>query len=427
MKILKFGTKEAKKYIHGIVNRCACGPDLEKDVSGIIGEVRRSGDAAILKYTKKFDCPGMKLKDLKVKTGEILGSYDYVEREHLSAIDRLIKRIKKFEERSKPKSWMEERRGVMLGQYVMPLEKVGIYVPGGVAAYPSSFLMCAVPAKLAGVKRIVVVSPPDKKGNLNPYLLVAANKLGIGEIYKIGGAQAIAGLACGTQIVPRVDKIVGPGNIYVAMAKKAVFGSVGIDFLAGPSEVLIIADGRANARFIASDLLSQAEHAPDALAICITPSSDLARRVQGEIQAQIQRLSRRGIIKLSLKNGAVILTSSINESINLANRIAAEHVEIFTENPFSLLSKVRNAGAIFLGSYTPVSVGDYIAGPSHVLPTAGSARFFSPLSVRDFMKISNVVSCTKRGLEDIGKSAIKIAEIEGLDAHIKSIKVRMAK
>ena len=426
MKILKFETTEAKNYIKKIVNRSACSHNLEKKVYRIVDDVRRSGDRAVLKYTKQFDCSGIRLKDLKVRATEILDSYNYVKRKHLSAIEQLVKRISKFEKRLKPKSWMEEKQGMILGQYIMPLEKVGIYVPGGGASYISSFLMCAVPAKLAKVKKIVVASPPDRDGRLNPYLLVAANKLGISEIYKIGGAQAIAGLAYGTQILPRVDKIVGPGNIYVTLAKKVVFGDVDIDFLAGPTEILILADRHANARFIASDLLSQAEHAADALAICITSSLQLAHNILREIQTQIQNLSRKHIINLSLKNGAIILVPSDNmdESINLANQIAPEHIEVFVKNPFSLLNKIKNAGAIFLGSWTPVSIGDYIAGCSHVLPTAGSARFFSPLSIRDFMKVSNVISCTRKGLENMGKMAMRIAEIEGMDAHIKSIGVR---
>lgn len=424
MKIIKAKTIEGKNYINKIINRSACSRNLEKKVCGIIENVRKHGDTAILKYTRRFDCPQMQLKDLRVTTSEILDSYNCVERKHLSAIDLLIKRINKFEKKSKPKSWMEERQGVILGQYTMPLEKVGIYVPGGGAPYPSSFLMCAVPAKLAGVKRIIVVSPPDRNGKLNPYLLVAANKLGVNEFYKTGGAQAIAGLAYGTKIIPRVDKIVGPGNIYVTLAKKTVFGDVDIDFLAGPSEVLIIADKEADAEFIASDILSQSEHSGDALAICITHSLRLANEIVKKIKTQAKDLSRKDIISLSLKSGAIILTNNTNESINLANSIAPEHLEIFTKAPFSLLNKVKNAGAIFLGSCTPVSIGDYMAGPSHVLPTGGSAKFFSPLSIRDFIKVSNVISCTQKGLQEIGKKAIMIAEIEGMDAHIKSIAAR---
>ena len=427
MRILKLKTTEAKNYINRIVNRSTCSRNLEKKIYRIIEDVRKADDAAILKYTRLFDCPGMRLKDLRVRIGEILDSYNYVEHKALSAIEQLIERINKFEKRLLLKSWMKERKGVMLGQYIMPLEKVGIYVPGGVASYPSSLLMCAVPAKLAGVKRIVVVSPPDKKGRLNPYLLVAANKLGIDEIYKIGGAQAIAALTYGTRTVPRVDKIVGPGNIYVTLAKKAVFGKVDIDFLAGPTEVLILADRYANPKFIASDLLSQAEHAPDALCICITLSSRLAQSILKEIQVQMQSLSRKNIITLSLKKGAIIIVDDLNEGITLINQIAPEHLQVFTRTPFSLLNKIRNTGAIFLGSYTPVSIGDYIAGPSHVLPTGGTARFFSPLSILDFIKISNIISCTREGLENIGMMATRIAEIEGLDAHIKSIGVRIKK
>lgn len=425
MRIIRANTSAGKSYINKIINRSAYSRNLEKKVREIIENVRRTGNAAILKYTRLFDCPQMKLRDLKVRTGEILDSYNYVQRKYLSAIDRLIERISRFERGLKPKSWMKEKGGVMLGQYAMPLEKVGIYVPGGAASYLSSFVMCAVPAKLAGVKKIVMVSPPDRKGKLNPYLLVVANKLGVSEIYKIGGAQAIAGLAYGTQIIPGVDKIVGPGNIYVTLAKKAVFGDVDIDFLAGPTEVLILADGNENAEFIASDLLSQAEHSPDALAICITTSLNLANNIIKEINIHIKNLSRKNIINLSLKNCVIILAHNIEEGIKLTNQIAPEHVEVFVKNPFSLLNKIKNAGAIFLGSHTPVSIGDYMAGPSHVLPTAGSARFFSPLSIRDFMKVSNVISCTRKGLRDIGKTAIKIAEIEGLDAHIKSIETRI--
>jgi histidinol dehydrogenase len=425
MKILKTGAKEAQKYIKNIINRRVCGHNVEKKVGRIIEDVKKYGDAAILKYTRLFDCPGMKLADLKVSKKEILDSYDYTQSKYLSAISLLIERISSFEKGLKPKSWSNKKGGVTTGQYAIPLEKIGIYVPGGAASYPSSLVMCAVPAKLAGVKRIIVVSPPDKKGKLNPYLLAAADKLGISEIYKAGGAQAVAGLAYGTKTIPGVDKIVGPGNLYVTMAKKAVFGDVDIDFLAGPSEVLILADGNDNAQFIASDLLSQAEHSPDASAVCITPSLRLAENVKGEIESQIKDLSRKNIINFSLKNCTVIVTRNMDEGINLANQIASEHVEVFTKNPFSLLHKIKNAGTIFLGPQTPVAIGDYMAGPSHVLPTAGSARFFSPLSVRDFVKVSNIVSCTEKGLRNIGKAAIRIAEIEGLDAHIKSIEVRI--
>lgn len=427
MKILKIGTIEFKNYINKIVNRSAINYNLEKKVCKIIGDVRRNGDIAILKYTRLFDCSSIKLENLKVKKSEILDSYDYVNSQDLSAIEKLIDRITKFEKELMPKSWMKEKKNIILGQYIIPLEKVGIYVPGGAKSYPSSFLFCTVPAKLAGVKRIVVVSPPDKNGKLSPYLLVAANKLGIDEIYKIGGAQAVAALAYGTKTVPRVDKIVGPGNIYVTIAKKIVFGEVDIDFLAGPTEILILANNYGNPKFIASDLLSQAEHAGDALAICITTSLKLAKGILKELNKQMQDLSRKEIIKLSLKRSAIILVKNIDEGISLANEISPEHLEIFTKSPFSLLNKIRNAGAIFLGPYSPVSGGDYIAGPSHVLPTGGSARFFSPLSIRNFIKTSNVISFTKKGLEDIGRKAMRIAEIEGLDAHTKSIGIRLGK
>jgi len=421
MQILRLNTKKAHDYVKKLKERNRLRVDKEEVVRRIIEDVRRKGDSALLKYTRKFDFP---ITDIKVSPGEIIEGWKNVERSYISSIDALIERIKNFEKRTIPKSWIRESRGVLTGQYVNPIESVGIYVPGGKASYPSSLLMCAVPAKMAGVKRIVVVSPPDKRGKINPHILVAASRLSIKEIYKAGGAQAIAALACGTQTIPKVEKIVGPGNIYVALAKKLVRGEVEIDTLAGPSEICILAASSANPQIIAADILSQAEHDRDAVCVCITPSMKLAEKIERQIQVQKRKLRRTGILNSALKKGAIIITRNISEGVEIVNTIAPEHLEILTENPFGILPRIKNAGAIFLGKYSPVAFGDYIAGPNHVIPTGGTARFSSPLSIRDFFKVSNVISCNADGFGKLVNTGIKLAGIEEMDAHINALKIR---
>ena len=335
--------------------------------------------------------------------------------------------IRAFHARQLRSSWMEpDSEGNILGQITRPLHRVGIYVPGGTAAYPSSVLMNALPAQVAGVSQIAMVSPPAADGSMNPYTLAAASACGVTEIYKVGGAQAIAALAHGTQSVPRVDKITGPGNIYVTMAKKLVYGTVDIDMLAGPSEVLIVADHTANPRYAAADLLSQAEHDPLASAILVTPSVDLARVVQRELELQLATLSRKEIAQQSLADyGAIILTSDLGEAMEIANQFAPEHLELLLENPFVWLGQVKNAGAVFMGSYSPEPIGDYFAGPNHILPTGGTARFYSPVTVDTFTKKTSVIAYSKGGFETAAPRVIKLATVEGLDAHANSIKVRL--
>ena len=424
MKIIKYGTKQFDGFINSMRSKNMLKPGIEKTVRGIIENVRIKGDNALLGYTKKFDCPKMKISDLRVKSSEIIKAYGSIERSFISAVNSLIGNIKNFEKRSIQRSWIKETGGIMLGKYLRPLDRVAIYVPSGSAPYPSSLIMCAVPAKMAGVKEIVVVSAPDKKGKIDPRILLAANKLSIREIYKAGGAQAIAALAYGTRTIPRVDKIVGPGNVYVALAKKILFGQVDIDTIAGPSEVAIITDKSTDPSYVAADMLSQSEHDAMAVSICITTDKKLAVSVEKEISVQKAKLKRAKILSVSLCNQAIIITENESQSIDAANIIAPEHLEILTKNPFDMLNKIKNAGAIFLGEYSPVAIGDYAAGPSHVLPTAGTARFFSPLSIMDFMKCSNVISCNKDGFKRLLPVAKKFAEAEGFDAHLNSLIIR---
>lgn len=398
---------------------------IEKTVKKIISDVKAYGDSAITKYTNKFD--GVKLghKNFKVASKEISDAYAKVSDSFLTAIRTSIKNIRNYHEKQKTDEWFETMPDdVVLGQRNIPIDRVGIYVPGGMVCYPSSVVMNAIPAKIAGVKEIVMLTPPKKDG-ISPYILVAAAESGISEIYQIGGAQGIAALAFGTDTIKKVDKIVGPGNIYVTTAKKLVFGFVGIDRIAGPSEVLIIADETASPKFIAADMLSQAEHDPLASAILVTTSKDIASKVSAEIKRQIKDLSHRNIAEKSIKNnGQIIVVRTIDEAIDIANDIAPEHLEIITQVPQSILSRIRNAGAVFLGPYSPEVVGDYIAGPNHVLPTNGTARFSSALGVYDFVKKQNVIGYTKAALEK-ARSTIKIlADAEKLDAHKKSMEVR---
>ena len=400
--------------------------EFEGRVNEIIENVRANRDAAIFDYTKRFDGADINAENILVTEDEIKEAYEKVDEKLLTVIRKALVNIRKYHEKQRQYSWFDsEESGIILGQKVTALEKVGVYVPGGKAVYPSSVLMNIVPAKVAGVKTIVMTTPPGKDGKVNPPTLVAAKEAGVDAIYKVGGAQAIAALAFGTESVPKVDKIVGPGNIYVALAKKAVFGFVSIDSIAGPSEIMVLADETANPRFVAADLLSQAEHDEMASAILVTTSRDLAEQVSKEVEGFVAQLSRKEIIQKSLDNyGYILVAESMDEAIATVNEIASEHLELVTKNPFETMTKIRNAGAIFVGEYSSEPLGDYFAGPNHVLPTNGTAKFFSPLSVDDFIKKSSIISYSREALEPIYKDIVQFAECEQLTAHANSIRVR---
>lgn len=427
MRTLKYGRKDFETFFKKIEGRAGEVPaEIEKRVKEIIAAVAKDGDAAVIKYTEKFD--GLKLtpKTMRVSDKDIAKAYAKADEEDIDALRIAARRIADFHERQKQNSWfVQEDSGALLGQRVLPLETVGIYVPGGKAAYPSSVLMNAVPAKVAGVPRVVMVVPAPA-GKLNPLVLVAADLAGVDEIYKIGGAQAVAALAHGTKTVPKVDKIVGPGNIYVATAKRLVFGLVDIDMVAGPSEILVVADRTARPEFIAADMLSQAEHDEMASAVLVTDSADTAKAVEAELERQLGIIKRAEIAKKSLADfGAIIIVENLKQAAEIANRIAPEHLELAVHRPFELLPLIKNAGAIFMGHYTPEAVGDYAAGPNHVLPTGGTARFFSPLSTDDFVKKSSILSYTKEALEEIAPVVLRLAKMEGLDAHGRMVEVRL--
>ena len=400
--------------------------EFEGRVNEIIENVRANRDAAIFDYTKRFDGADINAENILVTEDEIKEAYEKVDEKLLTVIRKALVNIRKYHEKQRQYSWFDsEESGIILGQKVTALEKVGVYVPGGKAVYPSSVLMNIVPAKVAGVKTIVMTTPPGKDGKVNPATLVAAKEAGVDAIYKVGGAQAIAALAFGTESVPKVDKIVGPGNIYVALAKKAVFGFVSIDSIAGPSEIMVLADETATPRFVAADLLSQAEHDEMASAILVTTSRDLAEQVSKEVEGFVAKLSRKEIIQKSLDNyGYILVAESMDEAIATVNEIASEHLELVTKNPFETMTKIRNAGAIFVGEYSSEPLGDYFAGPNHVLPTNGTAKFFSPLSVDDFIKKSSIISYSREALEPIYKDIVQFAECEQLTAHANSIRVR---
>lgn len=400
--------------------------EFEGRVNEIIENVREKRDAAIFDYTKRFDGADINAENILVTEDEIKEAYEKVDEKLHEVIRKALVNIRKYHEKQRQYSWFDsEESGIILGQKVTALEKVGVYVPGGKAVYPSSVLMNIVPARVAGVKKIVMTTPPGKDGKVNPATLVAAKEAGVDAIYKVGGAQAIAALAFGTESVPKVDKIVGPGNIYVALAKKAVFGFVNIDSIAGPSEIMVLADETANPRFVAADLLSQAEHDEMASAILVTTSRDLAEQVSKEVEGFVAQLSRKEIIQKSLDNyGYILVAESMDEAIATVNEIASEHLELVTKNPFETMTKIRNAGAIFVGEYSSEPLGDYFAGPNHVLPTNGTAKFFSPLSVDDFIKKSSIISYSREALEPIYKDIVQFAECEQLTAHANSIRVR---
>lgn len=417
---------DAKETLARLRQRASMACEEErKTVRAIIEDVRKNGDDAILTYTKRFDKVSMAAAQMRVSEREIDRAISGLDPLLLQTMRRSAQNIRAFHEKQRQNSWMTMDNGRLLGQLIRPLASVGIYVPGGRAAYPSSVLMNAIPAQAAGVNRIVMTTPPERDGSLNPLVLAAAREAGVQEIYKIGGAQAIAALAYGTRSIAGVDKITGPGNLYVALAKREVFGQVGIDMIAGPSEVLIIADDTANAAYTAADMLAQAEHDPLAASVLITTSERLAKQVCHELERQLVGLPRAQIAGDSLNQyGAILLAESKEESLKLANQIAPEHLELLVANPLDWLDGIQNAGAIFMGAYTPEAVGDYMAGPNHVLPTNASARFFSPLSVDDFVKKSSLLRFSKEALRTCWQDVARFADAEGLQAHARSAAIR---
>lgn len=398
----------------------------EQGVAEILERVRTEKDQALFDYTKKFDQAIISAENIRVTEEEIQEAYDLADPALVDIIRKALHNIKTYHEKQRQYSWFDSKPdGTMLGQKVTPLHRVGVYVPGGKAVYPSSVLMNIVPAKVAGVDEIIMVTPPGRDGKVTPNTLIAACEAGADAIYKVGGAQAIGALAYGTESIPKVDKIVGPGNIYVALAKKAVYGHVSIDAIAGPSEILVIADDTANPRYVAADLLSQAEHDELASAILVTTSEELAQKVSDEVDEFVKVLSRKEIIQKSLDNyGYILVADTMEEVIEIENDIASEHLEIQTKNPYDVMTKIRNAGAIFIGEYSSEPLGDYFAGPNHVLPTNGTAKFFSPLSVDDFIKKSSIIAYSREALEEIHEDIENFAKAEQLTAHANSIKVR---
>lgn len=427
MKKLKL-TKESREELltHLLKRSPNQYESYEQTVNQIIEDIKTRKDQALFDYTKKFDKADINSKNILVTKEEIEAAYKEVDQEMLEILRKAAINIEKYHNKQKQYGWFDtEPNGIILGQKVTPINSVGVYVPGGKAAYPSSVLMNVIPAKVAGVEKIAMTTPPDKDGKIYAGTLVAANEAGVTKIYKAGGAQGVAALAFGTESVEKVDKIVGPGNIYVALAKKAVYGHVNIDSIAGPSEILVIADETANARFVAADLLSQAEHDELASAILVTTSKELAEQVIIEVEQFTAQLSRKEIIQKSLDNyGYILIADSLDDAIDIANEIASEHLEIITKDPFTVMTKIKNAGAIFLGEYSSEPLGDYFAGPNHVLPTNGTAKFFSPLGVDDFIKKSSIISYSKEALESVHKDIITFAKAEGLTAHANSIAVR---
>ncbi len=426
MRILKLTEDTRKDILQNLLKRSPNNyGEFEGRVNAIIEEVRNNRDQAVFNYTKQFDGADINAGNILVTEEEIAEAYEQVDTTLLAVIRKSLVNIKKYHEKQVQNSWFTTEDGIILGQKVTALATVGVYVPGGKAVYPSSVLMNVLPAKVAGVDRIVMCTPPGKDGKVYPSTLVAAKEAGVDEIYKVGGAQAIAAMAFGTESVPKVDKIVGPGNIYVALAKKAVFGYVSIDSIAGPSEILVLADETANPRYVAADLLSQAEHDEMASAILITTSQKLAEEVSAEIDQFVAELSRKEIIQKSLDNyGYILVADNMEEAIDTVNAIASEHMEIVTADPFHVMTKIRNAGAIFIGEYSSEPLGDYFAGPNHVLPTNGTAKFFSALSVDDFIKKASIISYSREALEKVHKDIEQFAECEKLTAHANSIRVR---
>lgn len=427
MRILKVNEDSIENILSDLLKRSPNNYDgYQETVDEIIANVKADGDQAVFDYTKRFDGAEITKENILVTEEEIKEAYDQVDEQLIEVIRKAIKNIREFHEKQVQNSWFETREdGVMLGQKVMPMESCGVYVPGGKAVYPSSVLMNIVPAHVAGVKNIIMTTPPGKDGKVTANTLVAAKEAGAGAVYKVGGAQAIAALAFGTESIPKVDKIVGPGNIFVALAKKSVYGNVSIDSIAGPSEILVLADETANPRYVAADLLSQAEHDEMASAILVTTSEELAQKVSEEVDGFLNQLSRKEIMEKSLESfGYILIAKDIKEAVDVANSIASEHLEIMTDNPFDVMTRIKNAGAIFIGAYSCEPLGDYFAGPNHVLPTNGTAKFFSPLSVDDFIKKSSVVYYSREALEPVHKDIEFFAKQEELTAHANSMRVR---
>lgn len=427
MRIVKLDEASMKNILADMLKRDPNNYDsYTETVAAIVDNVKSQGDKAVFDYTKKFDGADINEETIRVTEDEIKEAMAQVEPGLLAVMKKSMENIRRYHEKQRRNSWFDAQPdGTILGQKITALESVGVYVPGGKAAYPSSVLMNIVPAEVAGVKRIVMVTPPGKDGRVNPVTLTAAHLAGATEVYKVGGAQAIAALAFGTESIPRVNKIVGPGNIFVALAKKAVYGHVSIDSIAGPSEILVIADKSANPRFVAADLLSQAEHDELASAILVTDSEELAKAVSDQVDGFLRELSRSEIIRKSLENyGYILVVDSMGQAVETANSIAPEHLEIVTENPFEVMTKIQNAGAIFIGEYSSEPLGDYFAGPNHILPTNGTAKFFSPLGVDDFIKKSSIIYYSKEALKKAHRDIECFAESEHLTAHANSIRVR---
>ncbi len=427
MRILKLDDSTRKNIQENLLKRSPNQYGKYQDaVNEILDNVKKDKDKALFEYTSKFDGVEINSDNILVTKEEIEEAYKLVDKELIDIIRKALVNIREYHEKQVRYSWFDSKPdGTMLGQKITALSRVGVYVPGGKAVYPSSVLMNVVPAKVAGVEKIIMTTPPDKEGKVYPTTLVAANEAGVDEIYKVGGAQAIAAMAFGTESIQKVDKIVGPGNIFVALAKKTVFGYVGIDSIAGPSEILVLADETANPRYVAADLLSQAEHDELASAILVTTSEELAKKVSDEVDGFIKVLSRKDIISKSIENfGYILVTDSMQEAIDTANEIASEHLEIVTKNPFDTMTRIKNAGAIFLGEYSSEPLGDYFAGPNHVLPTNGTAKFFSPLSVDEFIKKSSIISYSREALEKVHTDIESFAKAEQLTAHANSIAVR---
>lgn len=427
MRTIKLTDDAKKNILEDLLKRSPNSyGQYESTVNEILANVREKKDSAVFSYTKQFDKADINADNILVTEEEITEAYEKVDPSLIEVIRRAIVNIRTYHEKQKQYSWFDSTEdGTILGQKITPIEKVGLYVPGGKAAYPSSVLMNVIPAMVAGVDKIIMCTPPSAEGKVTPTTLVAAKEAGVKEVYKVGGAQAIAAMAYGTESIPKVDKITGPGNIFVALAKKAVYGHVSIDSIAGPSEILVLADETANPRFVAADLLSQAEHDELASAILVTTSEKLAEEVSKEVDGFLKELSRSEIIQKSLDAyGYIILVSSLQDGIDVVNEIASEHLEIVTKDPFQVMTKIKNAGAIFLGEYASEPLGDYFAGPNHVLPTNGTAKFFSPLSVDDFVKKSSIISYSKEALEPIHRDIVQFATAERLTAHANSIAVR---
>ena len=427
MRILKLTKETQNNILENLLKRSPNSyGEFESRVNDIIQNVREKRDVAIFEYTLKFDGATINQDNIRVTEEEIKEAYEQVDPKLLDVIRKALVNIRDYHAKQKQYSWFDsDESGIILGQKVTPLKTVGVYVPGGKAVYPSSVLMNVIPAKVAGVSNIIMTTPCGKDGKVYPSTLVAAKEAGVDAIYKVGGAQAIAALAFGTESIPKVDKIVGPGNIYVALAKKAVFGYVSIDSIAGPSEIMVLADETANPRFVAADLLSQAEHDEMASAILVTTSETLAEQVSVEVDKFVATLSRKEIIQKSLDNyGYILVADTMQDAIDTVNETASEHLELVTKNPFETMTKIRNAGAIFIGEYSSEPLGDYFAGPNHVLPTNGTAKFFSPLGVDDFIKKSSIISYSREALEPVYKDIVQFAECEKLTAHANSIRVR---